>query len=190
MSAGTPNIRGVDEGWTALAAALAASALTIAGTWVVSWRHDRRAERNNRQAELAATVQQVTSLSFDVTLRAHVAATLGAHYESPLTSLSVLVGLERRPDVLALLDQMMTTMQDLGAANARLWLSGDQELVAAGNAVQQRAADVIGSIMGTSGAGSAVDTEAILQPLNAARHNLVHVARRQLGQEIIQLATE
>jgi hypothetical protein len=180
----------MNETWTALAAAFGASALTILGTWLLNWRRDVREDRNGHRAEVGAAVHEVASLSYDVALRAQHAKVFSAHYSSPLTVLGVMFGAERAPDLASLLEPMLVTLQQLGAANARLWMCGDQELVNAGNAVQLRTAEVIDAFMVLSGdvKGEVPDDEALNQ-LAEARRALVSTARDRLGVHIVDLST-
>lgn len=79
-----------------------ASLLTVIGTWLVSWRRDRRQERMAARAGAAAAVQEMLAMSLHVTLRAQHLGVLAAHYSSPRTSLGMLFGTETAADLATL----------------------------------------------------------------------------------------
>jgi len=188
LSVPPPRVGLVNEIWAALGAAFLASGLTILGTWWLNQLRDRREDERNHRAEMGAAVHEVASLSYDVSLRAHHAKVFSTHYSSPLTTVAAMLGAERSPDLPSLVEPMLETVQQLGAANSRLWLCGDQELVAAGNMVQVRTADVIDALMGTAaGKEGDLSVDAVVDQLAAARRALVSVARDRLGLDVIEL---
>lgn len=129
--------------WVVVAAALGSAFLTTAGTFALDARRARRAAKMNQESDLKTACVQIISSAQKLSHRA------GALHETMITrsglgeGINVTLGLRKPADQLELIDYLMLDMGPMLAAQAVVWLAGDEKLITAASDVVLCAGDVV-----------------------------------------------
>lgn len=162
-------------------------AVIAAGAVIWATQIQRRDTRRGSQEESRTAIYvQLWSSSAIFAHEAELLRHLKELRAGPLDGLRVLLRLQRPLDLLDLDARLRPFYTGMYEAWARLWVSGSQEAIRAGNHVIMTAADVMAA-MSTKSHGQ---FRQALAALATARKDYSEVTRRELDQPAVELFTE